>query len=59
MINVTTVVDVTLVLDVAENKSPQLLGGKLQDTRKNPHVIDAGFGPTITVNLQYTMSTAI
>jgi hypothetical protein len=46
----TTAVDVRLVNAKAAVSSPGNLVGNLQGTRKNPHVIDAGFEQDLLVN---------
>jgi hypothetical protein len=39
-----------LVNAVVVESSPESLGGKVQDTRKNPHVIDVGFEQELPVS---------
>jgi len=48
--NVTIVADVIHAYGAEKNKSHQHPGGNRLVTRKNPHVIAAGFGLNITVS---------
>lgn len=50
--NCTIAVVVTCVLDKTKKSSRLDLGGLQPATRKNPHVIDVGFGPGITLSWQ-------
>jgi hypothetical protein len=55
----TIAVDVKLVNAGVEVSSPENQDGNPQDTRKNPHVIVAGFEPGLLVNCWYITLMAI
>jgi hypothetical protein len=46
----TIAVGVKLVNAKAKVSNPESRAGNLQDTRKNPHATDAGFGPGLPVS---------
>ena len=54
-----TVVVVRLANAGVEQSSLENLGGNLRDTRKNPHVIDAGLEQDLPVNCWYITLTVI
>jgi hypothetical protein len=49
-INAIIAADAIPVFDETASKNLPYPSGKLQGTRKNPHVIDAGFRPDTTIN---------